>query len=125
MNEMKLPHGSYPNSVDEAAQGFAALGSPARLTLLRILVRTGEDGLNIGQLQQSSGIPASTLAHHLRSLVSCGLVIQEKNGREIITRPNYSHVGSLSHFLICECVAESHQTESVPSDNHLEKNLVP
>ena len=109
-----LPHASFPNSLDEAARGFAALGSPARLILLRILVRAGEKGLNFGQLQQSSGIPASTLAHHLRALVNCQLVVQEKNAREAITRPRYDHINELSHFLICECVADCHQIDLVP-----------
>lgn len=115
MNTSILSHGSFPNNVDEAARGFAALGSPARLVLLRILVRAGEQGLNFGQLQQSSGIPASTLAHHLRALVNCQLVVQEKNGREVISRPRYEHINELSHFLICECVADCHQIDLVPN----------
>ena len=111
------PHDTLPNGVEQAAQGFAALGSPSRLALLRILVRTGEDGLTIGQLQEKSGLAASTLAHHLRTLAACSLIIQTRQGREVITQPNFSLVGALSHFLICECCPdvnpESQQTESV------------
>ena len=97
---------SSATSVEQAARGFAALGSSARLAVLRILVRTGEDGLTIGMLQQRSGIAASTLAHHLRTLSNCGLVVQSKNGREVITRPDFAQVGALSHFLVCECCGD-------------------
>ena len=118
------PHDTFPDGVEQAAQGFAALGSPSRLAVLRILVRTGEDGLTIGQLQQKSGLAASTLAHHLRTLSACGLIIQTRQGREVITQPNYSLVGALSHFLICECCRDVNpvilQNESIQ-----EMELVP
>ncbi len=99
--------GTFPNGVEQAAEGFAALGSPSRLALLRILVRTGEDGLTIGRLQKKSGLAASTLAHHIRALANCGLVIQNRQGREVITQLNYSRVSALSRFLICECCSDA------------------
>ena len=51
-----------------AAQGFAAMGSEARMEVLRVLVRADEAGLTVGEVRDRTGIAASTLAHHLKFL---------------------------------------------------------
>ncbi len=89
-----------------AAQGFAAAGAPARLQVLRTLVRAGLDGLPINVIQQKTQIPASTLAHHLKFLAAGGLIEQEKQGRTVINRANYPHIEMLAHFLTHECCAD-------------------
>lgn len=61
-----------------AAQGFAALGSEARLQVVLTLVKAGQGGLTVGDIQTRTGMPASTLAHHLKFLASAGLVSQER-----------------------------------------------
>ena len=73
-----------------AAQSLSALGHEARIKVFRLLVRAGEDGLNVGEISSFLGLPASTLAHHLSTLVEGGLVIQERQGREIISRADYA-----------------------------------
>ena len=47
---------------EEAAQGFAAMGSEARLQVLRCLVRAGEPGLSVSEIQDRTGMAPSTLA---------------------------------------------------------------
>ena len=85
------------------AQALAALGHEARLGVYRLLVRAGHDGLSVGQLVQELDLPASTLAHHLRMLVQSGLVIQERNGREVINRPDFAAMGRITAYLQEEC----------------------
>ena len=58
-----------------AAQGFSAMGSESRLEVLQVLVRAGNKGLAVGDIQSRTGIPASTLAHHLKFLSSAELVL--------------------------------------------------
>ena len=53
--------------LEEAAQGFAAVGSEPRLEVLLALVKAGHQGLSIGTIGERLGIPLSTLAHHLIS----------------------------------------------------------
>lgn len=89
-----------------AAQGFAAMGSESRLVVLRSLVKAGDGGLLVGDIQERTGIPASTLAHHLKFLTSAGLIVQEKRGRSIINRANYSHLQELAAFILEECCAD-------------------
>jgi DNA-binding transcriptional ArsR family regulator len=92
-----------------AAQGFAAVGSEARLMVLRILVRAGNRGLAINDIQHRTGIPASTLAHHLKFLAAGGLIEQEKRGRMVINRANYAHIEALAGYLLAECCADAEE----------------
>jgi DNA-binding transcriptional ArsR family regulator len=87
----------------QMADRFAALGAPARVQLLRLLVRAGADGLTVGELQKHSGLALSTQAHHLNALVRSGLVVQEKVGREVRSRVDFRAVQSLGAFLIERC----------------------
>ena len=65
--------------IDEAAARLEALGNPTRLKIYRMLVRAGDPGLSVGKLQTRLSIPASTLSHHLKTLIIVGLVTQERD----------------------------------------------
>ncbi|MEM8825189.1 MAG: metalloregulator ArsR/SmtB family transcription factor, partial [Pseudomonadota bacterium] len=88
-----------------SAQALAALGHEARLHIFRFLVRAGENGATVGQIGAHLDMPASTLAHHLRSLVTAGLLVQERQGREVITRVDFGRMNDLIDFLTSECCA--------------------
>ena len=92
---------------DRAAAMLAALGSTVRLKVYRLLLRAGASGLSVTTLQRASGIPASTLNHHLSALVGAGLVAQERTGRELLCRAEYSDIQRLSAFLLQECCADA------------------
>jgi len=94
-------------ALEEATQGFAACGSEPRLTVLRLLVRAGAEGLTVGEVQQRSGLPASTLAHHLGFLAAGGLVEQERRGRTVINRAAYGRLEALAAFLLEECCVDA------------------
>ena len=97
-----------PITVEEAAQGFAACGAEPRLAVLRLLVRAGDEGLTVGQIQGRTGFPASTLAPHLRFLAAGGLVEQERRGRSVVNRAAYRQIESLAAYLLDECCADVH-----------------
>ncbi len=88
---------------DAAALSLSALGHEARLAVFRLLVRAGQDGLKVGELGALLDLPASTLAHHLTALVKAGLVQQERRGREVVNRADYTHMTALLAFLTDEC----------------------
>ena len=90
-----------------AAQGFSAMGSESRLEVLQCLVKAGQDGLLVGEIQTRTAIPASTLAHHLKFLASAGLVETEKNGRTITNRANFTHLEILAAYILEECCADA------------------
>ncbi len=68
-----------------------------------LLVKTGGEGLTVGEIKQQLKMPASTLAHHLRFLDAANLIEQEKQGREVINKANFDHVKLLGDYLLDEC----------------------
>ena len=93
--------------LEHAAAQLESLGNPTRLTLYRTLVRAGDAGLAVGQLQERLGIAASTLSHHLHRLILTGLVTQERRSTTLICRANYPAMDDLLGFLTDECCADS------------------
>jgi len=93
------------NSDRKAADAFSAMGNESRLAILRLLVRAGEDGVNVGGIREATGLAPSTLAHHLAALADAGLVQQEKTGREVISRADYGALRRLSAYLMEDCCA--------------------
>ena len=87
------------------ARALAALGHDARLTVFRLLVRAGEDGLTVGEIRSHTRIAPSTLAHHLRTLVEAGLVTQTRQGREVRTTVAFDAMRATLDFLTSECCA--------------------
>jgi ArsR family transcriptional regulator, arsenate/arsenite/antimonite-responsive transcriptional repressor len=85
------------------ARALAALGHEARLAIYRLLVRAGDDGLNVGEIAAHLDMPASTLAHHLSTLVAAGLVIQARQGREVVNRADYDVMNRTLAFLTDKC----------------------
>lgn len=91
----------------QAAPMLAALGSEVRLDLFRKLLRAGHEGLSVTGLQRMTGIPPSTLGHHVSALVAVGLVSQARQGRELICRAEYADIRRLSGFLLSECCVDA------------------
>lgn len=91
---------------EKAAAGFSAMGSEARLQVLKTLVRAGQAGLTVGEIQSRTGMAPSTLAHHLRFLAAGGVVEQEKSGRTTINRACFDELRSLAQFILSECCAD-------------------
>jgi DNA-binding transcriptional ArsR family regulator len=85
------------------ARALAALGHDARLAIFRLLVQAGDGGLRVGDIGEHLGLAPSTLAHHLTTLVGAGLVLQEKQGREVFNRADYPAIQRIVGFLTAEC----------------------
>ena len=93
--------------IEDAAARLEALGNPTRLAVFRLLVRAGDDGLAVGQLQKRLKIAASTLPHHLRALMIVDLVSQERQGTTLMCRANFQMMETLVSFLVDECCVDA------------------
>lgn len=85
------------------ARALAALGHDVRLSIFRLLVKAGDEGLRVGDIGEHLGLAPSTLAHHLSALADAGLVVQEKRGRAVINKVDYLAMHRLLAFLTSEC----------------------
>jgi DNA-binding transcriptional ArsR family regulator len=88
---------------DEAARCLAELGHPHRLQVFRLLIRAGERGLSVGEIQEALQVPKSTLAHHVAQLVSAGLMTQQREGRVQRCRIDARRSRLLLKFLVMDC----------------------
>lgn len=93
--------------LEDAAARLEALGNPTRLRIYRALVRAGHGGLTVGALQTRLGAAASTLSHHLKTLLIVGLITQERQATSLICRANYAVMTGLVDYLVAECCSES------------------
>lgn len=107
MRDHRHGSGGIAPTIEEAAQGFAAIGSEPRLQALQLLVRAGPEGLTVGEVQQALGLAASTCTHHLRFLAAAGLVEQTKKGRSIACCASYDRIEALAEFLVTECCQDA------------------
>jgi len=92
--------------IDAAAARLEALGNTTRVKIYRALVRAGHAGMPVGRLQERLKIPASTLSHHIKSLVAVGLISQVREGTTLICHAEYAVMRGLVDFLVAECCAE-------------------
>lgn len=92
--------------IDDATARLEALGNRTRLQIYRALVRAGRPGMPVGRLQVKLKIPASTLSHHIKTLVSVGLVSQVRESTTLICHANYDAMQGLVDFLVAECCAD-------------------
>jgi ArsR family transcriptional regulator, arsenate/arsenite/antimonite-responsive transcriptional repressor len=88
---------------EDAARCLAELGHPARLKIFNLLIRSGDQGLPVGAIQQELQIPKSTLAHHIAQLVSAGLMTQTREGRVQRCRVDAVRGQALLKFLVADC----------------------
>lgn len=89
------------------ADMFAALGSEARLSIVRLLLAAHPEGMVVGDLQTELGIPGSTLSHHLDKLKNEGLIMVERDRQFLWYRANDSALRDLLQFLYAECCTRS------------------
>ncbi|WIY27143.1 ArsR/SmtB family transcription factor [Parasedimentitalea psychrophila] len=101
---------------EQAALGFAAMGSEARLQVLRCLIRAGHEGLMVAEIQDRTGIAPSTLAHHLKCLTGAGVVEQQKLGRSTISRASFQHIEALAQFVLSECCVDADNKKAANDD---------
>lgn len=93
--------------LDTAALLLDQLGNRTRLRIVRLLVRAGQQGRTVGDLQRELGIPASTLSHHLSLLRTAGVVWQEREGTLLHCFVDFEQISGLVDFLTAECCADA------------------
>lgn len=92
--------------IDDAAARLEALGNPTRLQIYRLLVRAGDLGMAVGKLQAKLNLAASTLSHHLKTLLVVDLITQERQSTTLICRANYQVMRGIVDFLSSECCVD-------------------
>lgn len=91
------------SEVDRYAEMFSAIGTGPRLRIMRLLLSAHPGGLVVGDIQTETGIPGSTLSHHLDKLRNQGLVEVRREGTFLWYSVRIETLRELLGFLYAEC----------------------
>ena len=85
------------------ADMFSAIGTEARLRILRLLLSAHPTGMPAGEIGTELGIPSSTLSHHLEKLKNEDLVTVRRESTYLWYSANTKTLQELLGFLYAEC----------------------
>lgn len=94
-----------PTDTKQALAALAALAQETRLSIFRLLVETGPEGLQAGAIADRLALANATLSFHLKELNHAGLIIAAPNGRAIIYSANFLTMNTLIAYLTENCCA--------------------
>jgi len=99
------------NGSAQYADMFAAMGSDARLQIMRLLLSAHPHGMTVGEIQVELDIPASTLSHHLEKLRNENLVQVRREGLFLWHTANNAALQGILSFLFAECCTRNRAIE--------------
>ena len=89
--------------INDAVAALGALAQESRLSVFRLLVQAGRDGLSPGTIAERLALPGPTLSFHLAQLRQAGLVTVRRDGRSLIYAADYDGMNGLMGFLTQNC----------------------
>jgi DNA-binding transcriptional ArsR family regulator len=87
----------------QAIEALGALAQETRLSVYRLLVRQGPNGMNAGDIAKELGVTPATLSHHLAYLERAGLLRSWRVQRQIFYAAAYDGMRQLLTFLTEDC----------------------
>jgi ArsR family transcriptional regulator len=86
-----------------AVTALAALAQETRLSIFRLLVQVGPDGIAAGRIADALEVPAATLSFHLKELTRAGLVSSRQDKQFIYYAADFERMAELMGFLTENC----------------------
>jgi ArsR family transcriptional regulator, arsenate/arsenite/antimonite-responsive transcriptional repressor len=98
-----MPSSPAAERIATYADRFSAMGTEARLRIMRLLLSAHPEGLVVSEIQEELEIPNSTLSHHLEKLKTEGLVKVQRESTFLRYTANIEALQELLQFLYAEC----------------------
>lgn len=89
--------------LNEAVDALGALAQESRLSIFRLLIEQGEEGMAAGEIAEHLGGPPNTLSTHLGILSRSGLIQSRRVGRSIIYSVDLAGTQKLFTYLLQDC----------------------
>ncbi len=91
----------------QVIEALGALAHEHRLKVYRLLVERGPRGLPAGAIADGVGLAPSSLTFHLQALHRAGLILQRREGRQLIYSADFEAMNALVGYLTQNCCAGS------------------
>ncbi|WP_292936649.1 metalloregulator ArsR/SmtB family transcription factor [Noviherbaspirillum sp.] len=86
-----------------AVSALSALAHESRLSVFRLLVQAGPEGMAASKIGEKLDIPPSSLSFHLKELTHARLISPRQDGRYIIYAAAFPTMNALMAFLSDNC----------------------
>ena len=103
LDTIKHFHNNGNVETKHAVVALAALAQETRLSIFRLLVEAGPQGLPAGRIGHTLDVPPATLSFHLKELSHAGLVNSRQDGRFVYYSAGFDHMAALMSFLTQNC----------------------
>jgi DNA-binding transcriptional ArsR family regulator len=87
----------------EALEALSALAQESRLSIYRLLVEAGPEGLSAGRIGEALQVPPATLSFHLAHLTRAGLAQSRQQGRFVFYSADFQNMNALVGYLTENC----------------------
>jgi ArsR family transcriptional regulator len=87
----------------QAVQSLSALAQESRLSIFRLLVQAGPEGMAAGSIGEKLDLPPATLSFHLAGLTRAGIARSRQEGRFVIYTADFDSMNRLVGYLTENC----------------------
>jgi ArsR family transcriptional regulator, arsenate/arsenite/antimonite-responsive transcriptional repressor len=88
---------------EAAVDTLSALAHESRLSVFRLLVKAGPDGMAAGDIARNLSIQPNTMSAQLMVLSNAGLIHAKRDGRSMIYTADFARMTLLLRFLTEDC----------------------
>ncbi|HWI14894.1 MAG TPA: metalloregulator ArsR/SmtB family transcription factor [Burkholderiales bacterium] len=89
--------------IKDAVASLAALAQETRLSIFRLLIEAGTEGIAAGRIAEELAVPGATLSFHLKELQRAGLIASRQESRFIYYTADFERMAALMTFLTQNC----------------------
>lgn len=89
--------------IKDAVTALSAIAQETRLSIYRLLVEEGPEGVAAGRIGEILKVPGATLSFHLKELAHAGLVSSRQEKQFIYYSADFERMAELLSFLTRNC----------------------
>jgi ArsR family transcriptional regulator, arsenate/arsenite/antimonite-responsive transcriptional repressor len=89
--------------IKTAVTALGALAQETRLSIYRLLVEEGPEGVSAGRIGEALKVPGATLSFHLKELARAGLVSSRQDKQFIYYSADFERMAELLTFVTQNC----------------------
>ena len=108
--------------IEKAVTALSALGEPTRLSVFRLLVEAGPEGMVVGRIAERLTVAPATLSFHLKTLTHAGLIKPRKERQFVRYIADFAAINELIGYLTDHCCG-GHPERCAPGGDAMPTDL--